>query len=182
MIPSLATARLELKPFSESDTEALHRLWTQQGVRDFLWEDQIIARDRALATVHEAVSDSKRSGIGMWTLWFAGDAELAGFCGFRWVGGIAPEIELLYGLRQDLWGQGLVTEAVSAALTWVFNSKEPVRVLAGTDTDNIRSMSVLERLGFKPMRETVSVSPNVRYFALTRETWRLRRMDFETVT
>lgn len=182
MIPPLATARLELKPFSESDTEALHRLWTQAGVRDFLWDDQIIARDRALATVREAVSDSKRSGIGMWTLWFAGDPELAGFCGFRWVGGIAPEIELLYGLRQDLWGQGLATEAVSAALTWVFNSREPARVLAGTDPGNIRSMNALERLGFKPMDRTVPASPKVRYFALTRETWRLRRMDFETVT
>jgi [ribosomal protein S5]-alanine N-acetyltransferase len=117
----------------------------------------------------------------MWTLWFAGDPELAGFCGFRWVGGIAPEIELLYGLRQDLWGQGLATEAVSAALTWIFNSREPARVLAGTDPGNIRSVNVLERLGFKPMDRTVSTSPKVRYFALTRETWRLRRMDFETV-
>lgn len=182
MIPFLSTARLQLRPFSESDTEALHRLWTRAGVRDFLWEDQVIARERALATVREAVSDSKRSGIGMWTLWLEGDPELAGFCGFRWVGGIAPEVELLYGLRPDLWGRGLVTEAVSVAVTWIFNSKEPARILAGTDMDNQRSVTVLQRLGFEPLDAKFSPSPQSRYFALTRAAWRIRRMEFETVT
>jgi RimJ/RimL family protein N-acetyltransferase len=179
MIPPLATARLEMRPFSDADTDILHRLWTMAGVRDYLWDGEIIARERALATVREAVSDSRRSGIGMWTLRLAGDTELAGFCGFRWVGGIAPEIELLYGLRPDLWGRGLVTEAAAAALTWVFNAKEPLRVLAGTDPGNVRSVKVLERLGFAPLEERFSPSEKIRYFALTRETWRLRRLDFE---
>ena len=85
----------------------------------------------------------------------------------RWVG-IAPEPELLYALRPDLWGRGLATEAARACIEWLFETHPVSRVLAGADPANERSQRVLERLGFIPIDEPLTGFEHIRYFALPR--------------
>jgi RimJ/RimL family protein N-acetyltransferase len=167
MIPPLSSQRLTLRPFAGEDLGPLHALWTSEPVRQHLWEGKIITPDQARAVVREALADAARSRIGMWTLWLRDDAKLAGFCGFRWVG-IAPEPELLYALRPDLWGRGLATEAARACIEWLFETHPVSRVLAGADPANERSQRVLERLGFIPIDEPLTGFEHIRYFALPR--------------
>jgi ribosomal-protein-alanine N-acetyltransferase len=167
MIPPLSTAKLTLRPYNTDDVEALHELWTSAAVREHLWDGNIISVEQARAVVREAIADAARTNIGMWTLWLKGDRRLAGFCGFRWVG-IAPEPELLYALREDLWGQGLAGEAARKCIEWLFQTKAVSRVLAGADPANERSQRVLERLGFVAIEEPLIGCEHIRYFALER--------------
>lgn len=167
MIPPLTSERLALRPFAADDMEPLHELWTSEPIRRYLWDGNIISLDQARAVLREALADAARSRIGMWTLWLRDDPKLAGFCGFRWVG-IAPEPELLYALRADLWGQGLATEAAGTCIEWLFETQPASRVLAGADPANRRSQRVLERLGFAPIDEPLTGFEHVRYFALPR--------------
>lgn len=55
--------------------------------------------------------------------------------------------ELSFQLRHELWGQGLMTEAASLALAWFFASQSCDRCIAVTQVANLRTRSLLERLG-----------------------------------
>ena len=56
-------------------------------------------------------------------------------------------VEILWRLRPELWGRGLVTEAARAALTDGFATQRFDEVLAFTIPENERSWRVMERLG-----------------------------------
>lgn len=53
-----------------------------------------------------------------------------------------------YILHPDVWGQGLASEAVGAAIDHVFRTGELESLTADVDPDNTASIRVLERLGF----------------------------------
>jgi [ribosomal protein S5]-alanine N-acetyltransferase len=53
-----------------------------------------------------------------------------------------------YCLSDSAWGQGFATEASNALLQWAFNTLDMNRVQAETDTRNVASCRVLEKLGF----------------------------------
>lgn len=168
MIPALTSERLQLDPFRAEDADALQRLWTAAPLREHLWDGGQVTRAQVEAVLGEALGDAGRTGIGMWTLHLPDDPALAGFCGFRWLG-IPPQLELLYGLRPDLWGQGLAQEAVRTCIAWLFDSHPVKSVLAGTSPANAQSLKLLARLGFEPMAQRPAGPPTIDYFELTRE-------------
>ena len=53
-----------------------------------------------------------------------------------------------YGLDQDCVGQGLMTEALSESIDWVFSQLALHRIMANYIPENHRSAAVLARLGF----------------------------------
>ena len=75
---------------------------------------------------------------------------------------------MLYGLLPEFWGKGLATEAAREVLRYGFDTGLFVRVYARTDTPNLASIRVLERLGMYRERETfIGPLPTVIY-SLTR--------------
>lgn len=54
-----------------------------------------------------------------------------------------------YILHPDWWGQGLATEALSAALAHVFATRPVGRLVADVDPRNGASLRLLEKLGFR---------------------------------
>jgi RimJ/RimL family protein N-acetyltransferase len=71
------------------------------------------------------------------------DGRLVGRAAF-WMGN---EIGFLF--RRDVWGQGIAREAVGALLHHGFETLKFSNVRADVDPENIRSLALLERLGFK---------------------------------
>jgi [ribosomal protein S5]-alanine N-acetyltransferase len=61
--------------------------------------------------------------------------------------------ELGYWLSESYWGQGIVTDAVSAVVPVAFERYDIVRLQAGIFSTNTASMRVLEKCGF--IREAV---------------------------
>ena len=128
----LQTSRLLLRPAGEPDIEPLHRLWTEPGVRRFLWDDEVIRLDRARAVVLASLETWSSRRYGLWTVVPSAEAPLVGFCGFRpseW----AEAPELLFGLSATHWGRGLALEAARAAATWAFETLHATRIVAATD-------------------------------------------------
>ena len=62
----IETARLSLTPLVPADTEALHQLWTQPGVRRYLWDDEVIAPERTAEIVQEGAEMLARGEAGLW--------------------------------------------------------------------------------------------------------------------
>ena len=150
--PGLTTRRLILRPVHRQDAEALHQLWTSPGVRRFLWDDDIIP----MARTHEVIERSDelfgaRRG-GLWVASTSGDSTaLAGFGGL-WPFRDPPEMELLYGVAEPLWGRGYATEIACAVTSYCFEWLALPAMRASTDAANLASIRVLEKCGFRFMR------------------------------
>jgi RimJ/RimL family protein N-acetyltransferase len=83
-----------------------------------------------------------------------------------------------YCLGEATWGHGYATEAARALLQWAFDTLDLNRVQAQTDTRNLASARVLEKLGFVregTLREDCVVNGDVSdswVFGLLRREWR----------
>ncbi len=153
-LPVLETSRLILRPFAHEDVDALHALWMEPAVRQYLWDDVTISRDVAQQVFDSHLATVERHGIGYWCVYVAHEsAPVGGFCGFRFIDN-GPEIELMYGLREELWGKGLATEACGAALTYLWWTTGFKQVYARTDPPNQRSVAVMLRLGMTHVSTT----------------------------
>ena len=142
----LETARLRLRPFVAGDLDALHRLWTNPGVRRYLWDDVEITVDRAEAVVAASSESFDSRGFGFWSIFLRENNEdLIGFCGLR-VFGNDEDVEILYGIHPSHWGQGLATEASEAVLHFGFQTCGLTKIYAGADSPNAASFRVMEKL------------------------------------
>jgi len=78
------------------------------------------------------------------------DGDLIGHCAFSNVmRGAFQACYLGYGLDRDAVGEGFMTEALTAALDYVFGHVRLHRVMANYMPANERSGAVLRRLGFR---------------------------------
>ena len=155
--------RCDLHPVSAADAEALHALWTSGAVRRYLWDDEIISRERT----DDAVATSERlfeeNDFGLWVVRDRFDKSLAGFTGI-WPFREAGEFELLYGVDERLWGHGYATEAAQAVIEYCFTALRMPVIRASSDADNAASHRVLEKLGFsETRRDTVGRIDTIFY-------------------
>jgi RimJ/RimL family protein N-acetyltransferase len=144
----LETPRLWLRPCERNDADVLHAMWTNAGVRRYLWDDRVIDRATSQA-VAESLADSWRvHHTGLYLLYRSADPGGAaiGFCGLRQFGE-QGEWELLYGLLPAYWGQGYAVEAARAVLAHGFRILSCDRIASRADPPNAASIRVMEKLG-----------------------------------
>lgn len=149
MNAAIDTPRLRLRPCREEDLPALHALWTEPEVRRYLWDGEVIPRERAVEILGKSEESFRTHGFGLWSAFIAGEPDLAGFAGLRVVGG-TEEVEILYGLHPRLWGLGLATEAADALIAHAFARGWAQRIWARADSPNGASVAVMKRLGMTP--------------------------------
>jgi ribosomal-protein-alanine N-acetyltransferase len=186
--PVLTTLRLELRPFTPDDSAELHALFVDEGVRRWLLDDQVVARDWVDAEIAASGTRFGGGSAGLWAVRARGDDERArrripqslrpilGFAGFRPFFD-PPELQLLYGLLPAFWGKGLAAEAAGAAVAHAFEVLRFTEVRAATDVPNLASIAVLERLGFEEQHRTGEGERGTAHFRLTVTAWLHRRRD-----
>jgi [ribosomal protein S5]-alanine N-acetyltransferase len=175
--PTLQTDRLRLRPFAEADAEALFALHSNAYVLRYWdappWSEPERA-GRFLATCRQLADDGTGARVAIDRL---SDGTFLGWSGLaRW----NPEhhsSSLGYCLDDGAWGHGYATEAARALLQWAFDTLDLNRVQAETDTRNVASARVLEKLGFAregTLREDCVVNGDVSdswVFGLLRREW-----------
>jgi RimJ/RimL family protein N-acetyltransferase len=178
LTPSLHTARLRLRPFTDADADALFALHSNAYVLRYWdappWNERARA-ERFIMTCRQMAEEG--TGVRL-AIQVASEPEFVGWCSLtRW----NPEFRsasLGYCLDSSAWGQGYATEAAGALLLWAFETLDLNRVQAETDTRNAASARVLEKLGFVregTLREDCVVNGEVSdswVFGLIRRDWR----------
>ncbi|MEU8384217.1 GNAT family N-acetyltransferase [Streptosporangium sp. NPDC048865] len=139
----LTTGRLTLRPVETGDAEALCAHWDDPRVRRHLFDNAPVLPELVTRLVEDSRRDFAERGYGLWAL--VPDSAVAGVCGLR--GTPDGEVELLYSLSPDRWGEGLVTEAATAVLEYAFTTLSLPRVIAEVDEGNAASVRVALRLG-----------------------------------
>lgn len=168
----ITTDRLCLRPLRLEDLDALHALWTDAGVRRFLFDDQVISREQAESEIKQSIERFETDGCGLWGATLREETELIGFCGYRPFHD-PPQLQLLYGFYPSQWSKGLATEAARAMLRFGFERLGLESVIASADAPNAASLRVMEKLGMTfDRREMIDGLDTISYS--------LGRDDFKT--
>ncbi len=146
--PTLSTARLRLRPFTEADADVLFALHSSAYVLRYWdappWTDPARA-ERFIAACRQMAEEGTGARVAIDRV---ADGAFLGWCGVtRWNPGYRSAA-LGYCLDAAAWGHGYATEAAYALVAWAFDTLDLNRVQAETDTRNLASARVLEKIGF----------------------------------
>jgi ribosomal-protein-alanine N-acetyltransferase len=175
--PTLHTARLKLRPFTDGDSGDLLALHSNAYVLRYWdsppWSDPARA-GRFLAACRQMADEGTGARLAIDR---SSDGAFIGWLGLtRW----NPDYRsasLGYCYSDAAWGHGYATEAARAVLQWAFDTLDLNRVQAETDTRNLASARVLEKVGFVregTLREDCVVNGEVSdswVFGLLRRDW-----------
>ncbi|WP_134738503.1 GNAT family protein [Nocardioides sp. 503] len=176
--PHLQTARLRLRPFVDADADALYALHSNAHVLRYWdsppWTDRS-RLERFLASCRQVEAEGTGARL---VLEHASDGAFLGWIGLTHWDATHHKASLGYVLAEAAWGHGYATEAARAVLQWAFDTLGLNRVQAETDTRNLASARVLEKLGFVhegTLREDCVVDGDLSdswVFGLLRREWR----------
>lgn len=148
LIPTLNTPRLLLRPFAETDTDSIFALQTNSRVLRYWdappWKERAQA-ERFIAVCRQM--EQQGTGVRL-AIEDAADRAFIGWCVLAQWNPTFRSAKMGYCLDDAVWGNGFATEAAGALLQWAFDTLDLNRVQADTDTRNVASCRVLEKLGF----------------------------------
>lgn len=175
--PTLHTARLRLRPFDDGDADALFAMHSDPFVMRYWDGPPWTERARAelfIAACRQMADEGTGARVAIDRV---SDGAFLGWCGLtRW----NPQHRSAvtgYCLDDAAWGHGYATEAARALVQWAFDTLDLNRIQAETDTRNVASAHVLEKIGFVregTMREDCVVNGEVSdswVFGLLRRDW-----------
>lgn len=146
--PDLATARVWLRRWRETDREAFAQLNSDPDVmRHF---PALLSRAESDALIAQFNHHFDVYGYGIWAVEIPGVSALAGFVGLKHVAfdaAFTPAIEIGWRMRRDLWGQGYASEAAEAVLAYGFDTLGLDEIISFTTRDNLRSQALMQRIG-----------------------------------
>jgi RimJ/RimL family protein N-acetyltransferase len=149
MLPPLTTERLLLRQRHEDDVPAILRMDRDPEVMRFL-DGPRTDRDEHETEVRARIRKDFGPGLGYWSV-FPRDppGEFLGYVSLHRMPDYEDDVELGYRFCRSAWGQGFATEAAAACLGHAFRTVALAEVLAVVDPDNLRSLRVIAKLGFR---------------------------------
>jgi ribosomal-protein-alanine N-acetyltransferase len=135
------------------------------------------------ASLEESLAFAKRMADSRgyaWGIEHRADAKVIGTCGFQ--PGIVPGVrgEIGYALARPYWGQGLMTEAVRAALRFGFRTLGLNRIEARAKVENAASWRVMEKVGMTLEGTLREVAFNKGHY-LTLRLYSILRREWDTL-
>ena len=169
----LDTARLVLRPFGPEDGPAHTSLYGDPEVTRFLPRGPFgpaEAVERSRGALDRFIAHWREHGFGVWAVLDRATGAIIGQCGLAHVPELG-EVELLYALARDRWGQGLAPEAGRAALAHGFRDLGLGRIVALTRAENRNSRRVMDKLGLTFERPVHVFGLDAVCYAISRESF-----------
>jgi len=153
-----------LRVIERTDGDALHAIFTEPGVRQFLFDDESLTREQTQGHVDAACAHDA------WVV-----LESGGVVGFVSLRPTGSDRELMVAVSERCWGRGVAREAAEAALRHGFEVLKLPRIVASVDLPNERSHRLMARLGFVPTGETDGPAHRLRHYELISGNQRVER-------
>ena len=160
LAPRLKTERLILRPHQLSDFEAYREMWTDPIVLRYTIVEPRTAQD-AWMTLQRSLGSWVLLGFGLWALELKETGDFIGDAGF--MNALRPltpdkrgQPEMAYALATAHHGKGLMSEALHATHAWLDAEMPGIEAFALIDDDNIASIRVAEKHGYRVERRADS--------------------------
>jgi [ribosomal protein S5]-alanine N-acetyltransferase len=151
---NLETSRLIFRPWSTDDLDHYLTLAKDIGYICFSSPGQFPTDEKSVREKIAQRADSFRTKkMGRFLIFSKETKELMGCCGlqpFKIEG--REEIELGYRLRLQYWEKGYATEAAKAVIADGFSRLQLNRIVAFAVPQNRPSIRIIEKLGFKYLK------------------------------
>jgi Acetyltransferases, including N-acetylases of ribosomal proteins len=147
MFPVLETERLVLREIVAADAEALFAFRSDPEEQKHN-DPPRQTLDEAHALIERLAAEYRDAGAVRWGLTLKDDGVVVGLLGYNYSTPADRRAGIGYDLKRSLWGRGLMSEAMTAALEHGFRAMDLNRVEAHTNSENVESVRLLRRLGF----------------------------------
>ena len=148
MRDTLTTSRLLLRRWRGADRLPFQRINADARVMEFFPEP--LTADASDALFDRAQAHFNRHGFGPFAVELIETNAFIGFIGLSvpaFDAHFMPAVEIGWRLAFEHWGKGLATEGARAALGFGFNDLGLEQVISFTVPANLRSRSVMEKIG-----------------------------------
>ena len=146
----IETERLILRSTSITDAEQMFNNWASdpEVTKYLMWETH---SDVEVTKSILADWDKKNENLDYyhWGIILKENNQIIGTCGSFGIDERHYKTEIGYCMSRAYWGQGFMTEAVSAMIGFLFNTVGANRIMARFDPNNIGSGRVMEKCGMK---------------------------------
>lgn len=146
--PTIDLDAARLRPLRASDANALFGYLRDPGVTA-LTSYPTITQPMVEAMIDRSLTRWTADEPSKWGVALQDGDQLVGTCGFNEWSQTHRWAELAFDLARAHWGQGLMRQAVAAALHWAYTNDYVNRVHAFVRVDNARSERLLQRSGFQ---------------------------------
>lgn len=146
--PTLACARLQLRPLRADDADALFALHSDPRVMRYWSCAPWTKREQAVERIAQLVRDRAKSEFYTLAATIAGEDALIGTASLFAINRTHRRGEIGYALRSDVWGRGYATEMLHATIAFAFDAIGLERLEADIDPRNEASCRLVERVGF----------------------------------
>jgi RimJ/RimL family protein N-acetyltransferase len=103
--PEMETERLHLRPFTADDVAAIHRVYSDSEVMQYVSGGPVADLAGTEAMLRE-YGDQEAAGYSFWAVIERAGGEVLGDAGLDLLEGRGPEVELGYTIGRAWWGQG----------------------------------------------------------------------------
>jgi len=147
-LEGIDTERLHLRRWRFFDRPPFAALNADPEVMEFF--PSTLTEEESDAFVDRIRAQFDEHGFGLWALEVAGQGEFIGFTGLAvqtFDAPFNPSVEVGWRLARSAWGKGYAIEAARAAVADGFERLGLEEIVSMTSVLNVRSQSVMERLG-----------------------------------
>lgn len=168
MKKTIETQRLILRPFTEDDAAASFVMNSDPEVMRFLGGVTVSSVDdvREMLQKH-TFTDYEKHSFGRFAVIHKETHEFMGFAGLKYIEEL-DEVDHGYRLIPKFWRQGYGYEASLPCLDFAFNELGLERIVAMANPDNIASISLMKKLGFRYEKEIHIYGEDAVYYALNK--------------
>jgi len=149
----IETDRLLLRPFQESDFEAVYEFGSNKKVQEFTGENDLLTLQGAKDIIKNVwFKDYEKHGYGRWATIYKSDNRLIGFTGLKYLEEI-DETDIGFRYLPEYWGKGIATEASKEMIRYGFEKLNLAEIIAIAMKENIASNRVLVKIGLNHYKE-----------------------------
>lgn len=151
--PILITDRLVMRPFIIDDVEAVFQGWESDAdvARYMFWESHNDI-NKTFQWVTEEISKIGCNDWYRWAIVLKANEELIGTA-LLYVDEEYEKFEIAYNLSKNMWGFGYTTEAMVEVIKFATDVLMIDEIMARHADENIESKRVLEKLGFRYIKD-----------------------------
>lgn len=141
------TPRIYLRELNLDDAENFYFLNLDSDVMRYTGDVAFQSVDAA-KTFLENYDNYEKHGFGRWAVIRLSDDVFLGWCGLKYSPEL-DEVDLGFRFFKSFWNQGFATEAASLCLELGFGKYGLKRILGRAMSENLASIRVLNKIGFK---------------------------------
>lgn len=136
-----------LRQWKDADIDSFAEMNADHEVVRYLLP---MTRNESMEVIGRIRGEIDQRGWGVWAVEV--DGFFAGMVGLHVPGQhfpFSPCTEVLWRLRKEFWGRGIAYEAASKAIDYGFSKAGLEEIVSFTTPSNLRSIRLIERLGFE---------------------------------